>query len=130
FKNRLGGHIRFGKDPSDPESQYFERNKTERVSSQLSFSYPLGEKAAFNVKNSVSYFNRGIGVPDYHFKGRQYGSFSEVNYLRKGERVEWIGGLNLWTDQFTEKRQEGFPLRDYTQTTVGAFMQANIHASE
>lgn len=130
FENRLGGHIRFGKDPSDPESQYFERNKTERVSSQLSFSYPLGEKAEFNVKNSVSYFNRGIGVPDYYFKGRQYGSFSEVNYLRKGERVEWIGGLNLWTDQFTEKRQEGFPLRDYTQTTVGAFMQANIHASE
>jgi len=130
FEDRLGGNIRYMDDSSDPEDRYFERNKTERVSSQLSFRYPLGENAELNVKNSLSYFNRGINVPGYRFKGKQYGSFSEANYLHKGKQVEWIGGLNLWTDQFKEIRQEGFPLRDYTQTTVGAFLQANIHAAE
>jgi len=130
FENRLGGHIRYMDSQSGSEDRYFEKNKTERVSSQLSFRYPLGENSELNVKNSISYFNRGIHVRDYSFKGKQYGSFSEVNYLRKGDVLEWIGGVNLWTDQFNETRQEGFPLRDYTQTTVGAFLQANIHAAE
>lgn len=130
FENRLGGHIHYMDNRSDPEDQYFERNKTERISSQLSLRYPFGENAELNVKNSISYFNRGINVRDYRFKGRQYGSFSEANYLRKGDVVEWIGGLNVWTDQFKETRQERFPLRDYTQTTVGAFLQTNIHVAE
>lgn len=130
FEDRLGGDMQYVDGERGNTDRYFERNKTERMSTQLSFSYPVSEKAEFNVKNSLSYFNRRIGIPTYSFKGKQYGSFTEANYVHTGEKLEWIGGLNLWTDEFKEDMQPGFPARDYTQTTAGAFVQLNFKAAE
>lgn len=130
FEDRLGGDMQYVDGERGNTDRYFERNKTERMSTQLSFSYPVSEKAKFNVKNSLSYFNRSIGIPTYFFKGKQYGSFTEANYVHTGEKLEWIGGLNLWTDEFKEDMQPGFPARDYTQTTAGAFVQLNFKAAE
>lgn len=129
FEDRLGGDMQYI-DGAKREGRYFERNKTKRLSTQLSFSYPAGQNAELNVKNSLSYFNRRMDIPGYTFKGRQYGSFTEANYRRNGDKLEWIGGINLWTDQFKEDQPEQGPLRDYTQTTAGAFVQLNFKAAD
>jgi outer membrane receptor for ferrienterochelin and colicins len=65
--------------------------------------------------------------PDYRFAGRQVASFTEASYTHTGERAEWIGGGNLWTERYTEN---GAALgRNYEHVTAGAFLQNNYKAA-
>ncbi|WP_177225937.1 TonB-dependent receptor plug domain-containing protein, partial [Arsenicibacter rosenii] len=107
---------------TDNTHQYFERNRSDRVASQLQFDKRF-ERSVLTIKNSVSYFNRIITQPDYRFAGHQVASFTEASYTHTGTRSEWIGGGNLWTEQFTEDGAgQG---RNYQYVTVGAFAQNN-----
>lgn len=130
FENRTGGDLHYIKGNGDATHSFFENNNTDRLSSQFSFKHRLGASSEFNIKNSVSYFNRKITVPGYLFDGVQYGTFSEASFSTGNERTEWVTGVNLWTDQFQEKQQTVVPLRDYSQTTFGGFIQNNIHVSK
>ncbi|MBN3520249.1 TonB-dependent receptor [Algoriphagus lutimaris] len=128
-EDRLGGNLDFikGKEVSNP---YFEKNTTDRISTSLNYHLQLNEATQFEVKNSYSYYDRSIEIPDFLFSGKQYSSLSEVNISTKGNKSEWIGGLNLWTDQFIQKEgNEGSPL-DYNLNTYGAFVQNLWNASE
>ena len=77
-----------------------------------------------------NHFNRVIETPGYRFDGKQFGTFTELNFIRSMEVSEWIVGANLWTDDFSEKQLTSTPLRDYNQTTLGAFVQNNLKLSE
>ncbi|MDV3308505.1 MAG: TonB-dependent receptor, partial [Cyclobacteriaceae bacterium] len=46
------------------------------------------------------------------------------------DRVEWIAGLNLWTDSFSEKPIGGIDPRNYDQTVAGAFVQSTLSFSD
>src|SRR5690606_2676968 len=105
-------------------------NNTDRFSTQLSFSHKLSENSTINLKNSLNHFNRVIETPGYRFDGKQFGTFTELNFIRSMEVSEWIVGANLWTDDFSEKQLTSTPLRDYNQTTLGAFVQNNLKLSE
>jgi iron complex outermembrane receptor protein len=130
FEKRIGGDLQFIKgDESDATRSFFEQNNSQRLSSQLALKYKIGEGAELNFRNSLSYFNRKIAVPDYAFEGNQYGTFSEVNVAVGKNKSEWVAGLNLWTDQFKEDKQTSVPLRNYTQATFGAFVQNNIEVA-
>lgn len=130
FETRTGGDLHYIEGDGDNLHSYFERNKTGRLSSQLAFTHKLGEQSEINIRNSVSYFNRKITVPGYHFDGTQYGTFSEASYSMQNKQTEWVAGLNVWTDRFKENEKTSVALRDYSQTTFGAFIQNNIHATE
>ena len=130
FENRTGGDLHYIKGTGDDTHSFFERNNSDRLSSQFSFKHKIGEKSEMNIRNSVSYFNRKISGPAYVFDGTQYGTFSEANFATQKENTEWVAGLNLWTDEFKENQLTNVPLRDYNQTTAGAFIQNNIHAAD
>ena len=128
-EERQGGNINYIKGESvvDP---YFEENGTERVSTQLNYSLHLSPVTTFNVKNSVSFYDRSLEIPDYRFAGIQWATFTEVNFNRVTDKTEWIGGLNLWTDKF--KQEAGNPQKplDYGLNTIGGFVQNIWNASE
>ncbi|MDB5012073.1 MAG: hypothetical protein JWQ25_275, partial [Daejeonella sp.] len=126
FEKRTGGDIEYVEGNGNATHSFFERNNSERLSSQLSLSHKINEHTALTVRNSLSYFKRKISIPDYTFNGSQYGTFSEASISTHHNKTEWVTGLNLWTDQFDENLQTAVPLRDYNQTTVGAFIQNNI----
>ncbi|HEY0669375.1 MAG TPA: TonB-dependent receptor plug domain-containing protein, partial [Sphingobacteriaceae bacterium] len=130
FETRTGGDLHYIEGDGDNIHRYFERNKTDRLSSQFALIHKLGDRSEINIRNSVSYFNRKITVPGYHFDGAQYGTFSEASYSQQNEKTEWVAGINLWTDQFKENEQTSVELRNYSQTTLGAFIQNNIHATD
>jgi iron complex outermembrane receptor protein len=131
FENRLGGDMQYLKGRGDSEHRYFERNKTERLSTQFSLEHKFSERSALNVRNSYNRFQRRITVPDYLFDGLQNGTFSEINYSFAGEKAEWVAGANLWTDHFSEKQDNaGAALRDYRQTTGGIFLQNMTRAAD
>lgn len=129
-EDRIGGDIKYIEGDGDAVHQYFEDNESQRFSTQLSFTRKLGEKSSLNLKNSINLFDRKIGIPGYVFDGTQKSSFTELNYFVDGTKSEWVGGINLWTDNFSEIQPTATPLRDYVQTTVGAFLQNTYSFSE
>ncbi len=130
IESRLGGDMLYIKGNGDNTNQYFEENKTQRYSTQFVFDHIINENSTVQVKNSVSYFNRNTTIPNYQFEGTQTASFTEANYTNSTEKSEWVTGINIWTDNFKEKQIMASPLRDYNQTTFGAFVQNSFNATD
>ncbi len=129
-EDRIGGDIKFIDGHADATHQYFEDNNSQRLSTQLSFTRKISEHASLNFRNSANIFDRSIATPGYLFDGIQKSTFSELNYSTHSEESEWIAGVNLWTDDFSENQTTGTPVRDYTQTTLGVFVQNTVPLSD
>ena len=127
-EKRTGGDIEYIK--GNKPTGYFERNNTDRYSSQLLLDHHFNDKSQFTFKNSINRFQRVIEEINYVFNGAQTGTFTEATYAYHGERSEWIGGINLVTDKFDEERLTSTPSRDYEQITTGLFVQNNFKATE
>ncbi|SEW45046.1 TonB-dependent receptor plug domain-containing protein [Chitinophaga arvensicola] len=123
FENRTGGDIQYLKGRGDSTHSYFEKNKTTRLSTQLAFEHQFNAHSTLTIKNALNHFQRTITIPDYLFDGKQFSSYSEATYSYQQEHVEWIGGLNYYTDDFKEYPVDAFPKRNYNQQTVGIFLQ-------
>jgi outer membrane receptor for ferrienterochelin and colicin len=130
IENRIGGNIDYIKDENKYPGSYFEKNKTQRMSTQFSLTHKFNEKESLTVKNSFNNFSRVITIPDYVFDGQQNSTFSEITYSYNGDTAEWVTGANLYTDNFKENSASSFPLRNYNQITYGAFVQNIVKAKE
>ncbi len=129
-EDRIGGDIKYIQGNGDSIHSYFEKNKTNRLSAQLGFNRIINENSKLSFKNSVSYYDRTIEIPDYMFSGIQISSFSEASYNHRGEKSEWIGGLNFLTDKFTQKQIDTAIVVDYNHETIGVFIQNTWNATK
>lgn len=129
FENRLGGDMRFIEENGDSTHTYFERNKTQRFSTQFILDHQLKQTSNFKLKNSISYFTRVINSKGYSFNGIQYSSFTEATYVNKRKESDWVAGVNILTDRFKENTATPILLRNYNQTTFGAFIQNTWNTS-
>jgi len=127
-EERIGGDIDFIKKKKD--EGFVERNESDRISTQLSVDHRFGKNQQFSFKNSYSYFKRSIELPGYYFEGFQHGTFTEATYAVHNEKHEWVVGANLVSDKFSELKITPTPLRNYTQTTAGLFLQDNWKVNE
>lgn len=123
FENRIGGDMQYIKGHGDSTHSYYERNKSQRLSSQLSFEHQFNDNSSLTVKNSINSFNRTISIPGYKFDGRQGSSYSEAAYNYRKASMDWVAGINIYIDNFREHTVGTFPKRDYSQITYGAFVQ-------
>jgi len=123
FENRIGGDLQYITGYGDSVHSYFERNKSQRFSTQFSFDHQFTENSSLTIKNSISSFNRKIAIPDFLFDGKQWSTYSEIAYNTRRKESEWVIGLNVYTDDFKEHPADSFPKRNYHQTTVGGFIQ-------
>ena len=130
FETREGGDIQYIKGHGDSLHSYYENNKSQRVSTQLSLDHKFNEHSAFNFKNAINHFGRTITTPGYTFDGTQWSSYSEGTYSRTGQKSDWIIGLNYYTDNFQEHPKDSFPKRDYNLQTVGMFVQQSWNATK
>ena len=122
-ENRTGGDMQYIKGHEDSVHAYFERNISQRISSQAEIKIRVKPKGLLSIKNSVDHFDRVIKTPGYTFDGTQLATFTEVNFSTEKSGSEFTFGANLFTDQFTENKTSSVTDRDYTQTTVGVFAQ-------
>jgi iron complex outermembrane receptor protein len=130
YENRLGGDINYIEGKGDSIHSYFEKNKTNRYSTQLFFEHKINDNKKIDFKNSVSYYNRSVQIPDYLFSGVQISSYSEINFNYKKEKTEWISGINFLTDKFTQDKHDTIIPVNYNQNTIGAFIQNTWNASK
>ena len=127
-EDRLGGNIDYIQ--KDTPSGYFEQNKTDRISTQFHAVYTLQENQQVVFKNSVSFFDRSITIPDYEFSGKQVSSFSEINFSTHSETTEWIVGANLWTEHFKQTQNTSGENLGYSNSTIGVFIQNTWNMAE
>ncbi|MBX2991565.1 MAG: TonB-dependent receptor [Bacteroidetes bacterium] len=130
FENRLGGDMHYIKNGGDSTHSYFERNKSTRISTQLSFEHSFQENGRLTLRNSVSSFNRLLEVPQYRFEGNQLSTFTEVTLFYGNGDIEWIAGLSLTTERFEESKQDAVIPKDFSQTIIGRFLQSTWDASD
>jgi len=128
FEERVGGDLDYVEGKST--TGHFEENSTTRFSTQASLDHQFDNNRKLTFKNSVSYYDRGIKIPSYEFSGVQLSSFSELAYNQRGEQSEWVAGLNVWTDQFTQDNVAPAQAVDYSYNTFGAFVHNTWNASE
>lgn len=123
IEKRVGGDIEYVKGNASAVHSYFEKNKTGRYSTQAELNHQITDHQQVTLRNSVSFYDRSIGLPNYLFSGRQLSTYSEANYSRNGEKADWVLGLNLLSDNFKEDNNSAIALRSYNHNTVGAFVQ-------
>jgi len=123
FEKRIGGDMQYLTGHGDSLHSYYEENKSQRMSTQLNLNHTLNEKSYLTFRNSVSFFKRNINIPGYAFDGKQYSSYSEIDYNFKMPNTEWVVGFNVYTDKFKENPTDRFPKRNYDQNTIGLFIQ-------
>lgn len=128
IEERTGGNVDYleGEPVNDP---YYERNNTERITTRLGLDHQFEDSSFFNFKNSFSFFEREIEIPDYQFAGNQFASFNEATYTFGEADMEWIAGLNLWVDRFDQNDVSTTEAVDYEHLTFGGFIQNNWRIS-
>ncbi|HWI89850.1 MAG TPA: TonB-dependent receptor [Flavisolibacter sp.] len=119
-EDRTGGSMSYIKNGGNG---FFEKNNTDRITTQIGIAHKLNEHATLQVKNSYSHFNRIISIPTYTFDALQQSSFSELTWNSKATSVDWVIGANILTDDLQEKDHPTDPKRDYHYNTYGVFVQ-------
>lgn len=120
YDDRIGGDITKIESGEDGIHQYTEENNSKRLSSQFVYETQLDSVSSLKFKNSVSFFDRNLTVPDFNFDGQQTNTFTEISYNKASEKTDWILGANLYTSNFDEN--DDAPLqRDQKDLTFGAF---------
>ncbi len=119
-ENRIGGSMHYIKNDGNG---FFEKNKTDRIVTQLGIAHQLNDHSTVQFKNSYSHFNRTISTMGYQFSALQQSSFSELTWNRKGKQADWVIGVNLLTDDLNDKLAGPDPSRSYHYNTAGLFMQ-------
>lgn len=119
-ENRTGGSIDYIKNGG---VGFFEKNNTDRITTQLGIAHRLNEHSTLQFKNSFSRFDRVIIIPTYAFDALQQSSFSELTWNRKGDKADWVIGANVLTEDLGERPQSTDRKRDYHYNTFGVFVQ-------
>ncbi|MEX0720170.1 MAG: TonB-dependent receptor [Balneolaceae bacterium] len=122
LEERLGGDMQYI-NGEDSANRYFEQHNTRRISTQFSLDHRFSESTSLSVKNSFTFFERSIEIPDYLFDGNQTASFTEAVIHHEANTGSWVGGLNLWTDSFNEQSENPTTAADYSTLIFGAFAQ-------
>ncbi len=126
-EDRVGGNVNYIKNGG---TGYYEQNNTDRVTTQFGIAHQLSEHSTLQLKSSYTRFDRNIAIPSYTFDALQQSSFTELTWMNKREKADWVIGANFLTDDLEEKRRSADPARDYHYNTFGVFIQNTWTVSE
>mgnify|MGYP003653609692 FL=1 len=120
YDDRIGGDITKIESGENGVHQYTEENVSKRLSSQAVYETQIDSVSSLTIKNSISFFDRELTIPDFTFDGKQTNTFTEINYQKSANKTDWIFGANLYTSDFDENDNATLQ-RDQTDITYGAF---------
>jgi len=125
--NMEGGDMTVIKGNADDFHMYFEKNATIRNTTTFELEKKIMSKNSFKLKQSLSYFDRKINIPNYEFSGLNTNSFIDASYLWATEKNTFIAGLNLVYDHFKQEIDSDLNAKSFTK---GAYLQHTWDISE
>ncbi|NCG03830.1 MAG: TonB-dependent receptor plug domain-containing protein, partial [Bacteroidetes bacterium] len=129
YDDRIGGDITKIESGENGIHQYTEENISKRLSSQAVYKTQIDSISSLSIKNSVSFFDRNLTIPDFNFDGKQTNTFTEITYQRETSKADWIFGANLYTSNFDENDNATLQ-RDQKDITYGMFANNIYDLSE
>lgn len=120
YDDRIGGDITKIESGENGIHQYTEENVSKRLSSQAVYKTQIDSISSLNIKNSVSFFDRNLTIPNFSFDGKQTNTFTEITYQRETSKADWVFGANLYTSNFDENDNATLQ-RDQKDVTFGMF---------
>ena len=109
---------------------YFEQIETDRLSTQTEYISQLDSGKEFVFRNSINSYQQAINMMDYSFSGEQISSFSEAHIVGAAPRLDWVVGVNLWTENFEQKSIAAPLALDFNSQTAGVFAQGTFFFGE
>jgi outer membrane receptor for ferrienterochelin and colicins len=122
-----GGDMNVIEGNVDAYHTYFEKNKTIRNTTTFEFDKKITENNSFKLKQSWSFFDRKINIPNYEFGGFNTNIFTDASYLLTSKKQTIITGLNFQYDDF---KQQNISTLDAKSNTIGAYIQQTWDISE
>lgn len=124
---RMGGDVQVIKNKPDVTHQYFEKNVTKRNITTVEYDNKISASKRLLLKQSFSFFDRTVNIPNYEFAGVDYTSFSDVSYVSNRKQSAMVLGATFNYNRFREK---GNTPRNNTTRTGGVYAQHTWDASE
>jgi outer membrane receptor for ferrienterochelin and colicins len=128
--DRKGGDVQVIDGKADAAHVYFENNNTMRNTTTLEFKRRFNTRDQFVARQSISFFDRRIRVPDYRFKGRQANAYTDISLLQQFKKHLLITGINFIYDDFREDATYSGQSRNDRNTTLGVYLQDTWDANE
>ncbi|HEY6142869.1 MAG TPA: TonB-dependent receptor, partial [Flavobacterium sp.] len=125
--NMKGGDMHVIDGLSDADHTYFEQNQTMRNTTTLELDKRIANANSFKLKQSLSFFDRQINIPDYQFSGFNTNAFTDVSYVWNKENQTIISGINIMYDDFNQKNIETLDAKSFT---TGAYIQHTWDVTE
>lgn len=125
-----GGDMEVIKGNANANNVYFENNTTKRSTTTLEIDKKLKESNSFKIKQSLSFFDRTITIPNFRFAGINTNSFTDISYVSKKEKHTVIAGLNLVYDKFRQKENQPNINQNAQSFTGGVYLQHTWDISE
>lgn len=122
-----GGDMNVIAGNTDTFHTYFEKNETIRNTTTFEFDKKFAENNSFKLKQSLSFFDRKINIPNYEFAGFNTNIFTDASYLWTTKKQTVITGLNFQYDNF---KQSNVSTLDAKSNTIGAYIQQTWDISE
>ncbi len=125
--NMKGGDMHVIDGNSDANHTYFEENRTMRNTTTLELDKRMVNSNSLKLKQSLSFFDRKINIPDYQFSGFNTNAFTDVSYVWNTQNQTIISGINIMYDDFDQKDMETLDAKSFT---TGAYIQHTWDVTE
>jgi outer membrane receptor for ferrienterochelin and colicins len=122
-----GGDMKVIDGNNDANHTYFEKNETMRNTTTFEFDRKFEGKNSLKVKQSLSFFDRKISIPNYTFSGVNTNAFTDISYVWNKDKSTVIVGGNLLFDSFKER---DFSKLNSKSFTTGSYIQHTWDVSE
>ncbi len=122
-----GGDMKVIEGNIDANHTYFEQNETMRNTTTFELERKFKGKNSLKVKQSLSFFDRKISIPNYTFSGLNTNAYTDLSYVWNKDKSTLIAGANLIFDEFEEKNSSTLNSKSFT---VGSYIQHTWYVSE
>jgi outer membrane receptor for ferrienterochelin and colicins len=129
FDARKGGDINYFA-ANTTSNHYHVATTSTRQNADAKWLYDFSKKSNLTVKLSSSIVQQHLDTKFYAFTATQKIYYSELSYVRKRPGSDWVAGLNVNGDVFTNKTTALFAINDYSYSTLGAFVQNTWRATK
>ncbi|RYZ80517.1 MAG: TonB-dependent receptor, partial [Proteobacteria bacterium] len=125
-----GGDVNVIAGNVDAAHVYFEKNNTIRNTTTIEFEKRFDSGNSFKLKQSLSFFDREILVPNYTFAGLNTNSFTDASYAFQKAKHSVIAGLNIVFDKFWQKENTAANDLGNRTFTSGIYVQDTWDVSD
>lgn len=121
--NNTGGDMQVIKGNADINHVYFEKNKTIRNTTTFESDKKYQHNQSLKIKQSLSFFDRKIYIPNYSFIGLNTNSFTDVSYIFHKKNHTLIIGANYVYDNFKQNKNTTTNNQNSKTNTIGLYAQ-------